>query len=120
MNIYEEQDIYYGAGAFEQAMRAQSSIPGRTGRMLPGAGIGILSAAMRSGLPANLIAQAIEQHYGDSAPLLKRVLEMYEGNDWAINLWHLLPTGRYKLCTDLCQPGLARWRYDPLTDEALS
>ncbi|NYT40777.1 hypothetical protein HZY97_08420 [Sphingomonas sp. R-74633] len=114
MTIYTGNDIYLGAGAFEQAMRAQVSIPGRASRMSPGVAVGILSAAMRSGLPADLIHEVIAEHHRDSATLLKRLLDMYEGNDWAINLWHRLPSGRYKLCTDLCRPGLAQWRYDPL------
>jgi len=113
MTIFVEQDIHYGAGAFEQAMRAQSAIPGRAAKLSPGLAVGILSAAMRSGLPADLIDQAIGQHHRDGATVLKRVLAMYEGNDWDIDLWHRLPSGRYKLCTELCRPGLSRWRYDP-------
>lgn len=112
MTIYNEEDIIYGAGAFEQTMRTETNIPGHVSRMSPGAAIGILSAAMRSGMPAALILPAIERNHADSAPLLKRVLGMYEGNDWDISLWHLLPSGYYKLCTDLCRPGLAQWRYD--------
>ncbi|KTR84457.1 hypothetical protein NS277_04730 [Novosphingobium barchaimii] len=72
---------------------------------------------MRSGLPADLIDQAIEQHHRDSATVLKRVLAMYEGNDWDIDLWHRLPSGRYKLGTELCRPGLSRWRYDPSSQD---
>lgn len=112
MSIYSDEDVQHGAGAFEQAMRAQTTIPGNAVRISAGIGIGILSAAMRSGLPANLINEAIERHHSDSAPRLQRLLQMYEGNDWAINLWHLLPSGRYKLCTDLCRPGLPQWRYN--------
>lgn len=114
MSIYTNEDIYHGSGAFEQAMRAQTGIPGYAGRVTPGVAVGILSAAMRSGVPADLIEQAIDRHHGDSAPLLTRMLKMYEGDDWAINLWHRLPSGQYKLCTDLCRRGLVRWRYDPL------
>lgn len=115
MTIFSGEDILLGAGAFEQAMISASAIPGRAGRMSPGHAVGVLSAAMRSGLPANLIDRAIEQQFAGSADLLKRVLAMYEGNDWDINLWHRLPSGKYKLCTELCRPGLARWRYDPLS-----
>ena len=115
MAVFKEEDIHHGASAFEQAMRAQTSIPGRANRVSPGIAVGILSAAMRSGLPADLIDQIIDRHHRDSASLLKRVLDMYEGNDWAINLWHRLPSRQYKLCTDLCRPGLAQWRYDPST-----
>lgn len=113
MSIFTEEDIHHGAGAFEQAMRAQTVIPGRASRITPGKAVGILSAAMRGGLPAELFPQMIEQHHRDSASLLSRMLGMYEGDDWAINLWHRLPSGRYKLCTDLCRPGIAQWRYDP-------
>lgn len=117
MTIYTNDDIHHGSGAFEQAMRAQTIIPGRANRVTPGTAVGILSAAMRSGLPADLFPQMIEQNHSDSASLLSRVLNMYQGDDWAINLWHRLPSGQYKLCTDLCRPGLARWRYDPASSE---
>lgn len=113
MTTFTDEDIHIGAGAFEQVMRSQIEVPGRSSRVSPGVAIGILSAAMRSGLPAGLIAEIIDRHHRDSSSLLKRVLAMYEGNDWAINLWHLLPSGHYKLCTELCRPGLSLWRYDP-------
>lgn len=109
---YTDADIHYGAGAFEQAMRTQTSIPGRAGRLSPGAAIGILSAAMRSGVPANLIEQMIDTHFGENVPLMRKVLAVCEGNDWSINLWHLQPTKQYKLCTDLCRPSPSHWRYD--------
>jgi hypothetical protein len=112
MTNYTDADIHHGAGAFEQSMRAQEAIRGRAGRITPGIGIGILSAAMRSGVPDGLLRAMIDEHYADSAPLLKRLLDMYEGNDWAINLWQRLPSGRYKLCTDLCRPSLPNWRYN--------
>lgn len=113
MRIYDEQGIHRGAGAFEQAMRAQTSIPGRSGRMAPTIAIGILSAAMRSGLPASQVNHMIEEHFVSDASLLKNILNMYEGKDWQINLWNCLPSGQYKLCTDLCRPGMSQWRYDP-------
>lgn len=81
MTIYTEGDLLQGQGAFEQVVRTQSSIPGRATRMSQGVAIGILSAAIRSGVPANMIDRMLNQDFADSAPLLKRVLGMYEGDD---------------------------------------
>jgi hypothetical protein len=80
--------------------------------MSPGAIIGTLSAAMRSGLPAKHFEGLIDGSFTHNSALMKRVLAMYEGCDWDLNLWHLQPSGFYKLATTLCRPGQATWRYD--------
>jgi hypothetical protein len=112
MTPYTDADLHYGSGAFDHAMRAQTTVPGRAHRITLGAAVGTLSAAMRSGMPAPLLDQTIESDFAHSTALLKRVLTMYEGDDWDIHLWHLQPTGKFKLCTDLCRPGQIGWRYD--------
>lgn len=112
MTLYTDTDLYHGSGAFEQVARCRPTIPGRAGRITPGAAIGILSAAMRSGLPAPLLDEVISRDFAHASALLKRVLTMYEGDDWDIHLWQRLPTGKFKLCTALCRPGQIGWRYD--------
>ena len=110
--MYTDEEIIKGAGAFEHAMRSQSSIPGITSRISAPVAVGVLSAAMRSGLPVSRMERMIDQEFASCAQLMKRILDMYEGDDWDIHLWSALPTGRYKLCTDLARPNLATWRYD--------
>ena len=112
MAPYTDDDINKGAGAFEQAMRSQTEIPGRGEKMSASVAIGIISAAIRAKLPAKLINEVLDQHFAADARVLKNVLQMYEGNDWRSDLWHLQPSGTYKLCTDLCRSSERGWRYD--------
>ena len=113
MSNYTVEDLHCGSGMIEQAMRSQSVVPGAAQRMTQSVAISVLAAAMRSGLPAAKLDEVIEREFAHSATLLRRVLDMYEGNDWDIHLWHRLPSGKFKLCTALCQPNLQGWRYDP-------
>lgn len=112
MSPYTNEELLLGKGAFEHVINAQTSIPGFRKRMSAATAIGILAAMMRSELPAAKIDALIDSGFSNDAALLKKVLTRYEGNDWSMDLWHLQPDGRYKLCTDLCsklQPG---WRYN--------
>lgn len=113
MQSFTRDDLSQGVGFFEQAMRSQSISLGTAARMTPGVAVGVLSSAMRSEVPAAKLDEFIDREFAHSAALLKRVLTMYEGNDWDIHLCNRLPTGKYKLCTALCQPDLKGWRYDP-------
>lgn len=71
MTIYTTEDIDQGAGAFDQGMHAQKAIPGRADRVTPGVSMGILSAAMRSGLSPHLIDQ-VSDSIPDRPPALTR------------------------------------------------
>lgn len=113
MRDFTENDVQRGIGMFDQAMRAQSTITGVSTKISAGLAIGIVSAAMRSGLPDKHIEPMIEREFSADRARIKRVLEMYRGSDWDLTLWDRLETGKYKLCTDLCQRDPANWRYDP-------
>lgn len=113
MSTYTESEIHQGIGAFDQAMRGQTSIPGIASRMQSGVAVGILSAMMRSGLPDARIREIIESIFASTASQFTQILDMFAGDDWAIHLWHLLPSGSYEVCTDLCRQPRPNWRYDP-------
>lgn len=113
MPFYTTMELDRGLGAFEHAMRSQTEVPGHGGKVSPGVAVGVLAAMMSSGLTAKRIENVIQTSFEPIAPRLRQILNMYQGDSWDIHLWHLLPTGRYKLCTDLCQKVHPDWRYDP-------
>lgn len=110
---YKPEDLLQGIGAVSLVMTNQETIPGLATRIQPGVGVGVLSAMMRSGLSDTKIRRLIKTTFAANASLLTRMLDMFEGEDWDINLWHLLPNGQYKVCTDLCRQPKPSWRYDP-------
>lgn len=115
MTPYTTEDLCRGIGAFDHAMRAQNSLPDYSAKLSAGAAIGTLSAMMRSGLSATKMEALIGSDFAFNERRLKQILAMYEGDSWDIHLWHHLPNGQYKLCTDLCRSPKPDWRYDPTT-----
>ncbi|WP_258044911.1 hypothetical protein [Sphingomonas citricola] len=113
MRPYTNDELLKGIGAFEHAMNAQTDVPGFRKRTSPATAIGILASMMRSGLSATKIDQVIDSEFAADAPLLRKVLAMYEGNNWDMDMWHLQPSGQYKVCTDLCSAVDPNWRYAP-------
>ena len=111
VTTYTTEELLRGTGAFEQAMCVQTDIAGVASRMPAGVAIGILSSMMRSGLPATQINRMIDTGFAPNARFLKQVLEMYQGDSWDIHLWQLLPSGQYKVCTELCRLSRPAWRY---------
>ncbi len=112
MADYSALEVQQGIGQFEHAARTDGIFPGVSTRMPNGVAIGVLSAAMRSGLSAVQIKEVIAQRFGSDGGLLTKLLQRYEGDDWDIDLWHLQPSGIYKVCTDLCRASKPSWRYD--------
>lgn len=89
MKLYNIADLNQGVGVFDHVMRRASEFPSRHTVMPGPVAIGVIAAALQSGLQADEISEVIGSYFDqDSAELLAAVREMYSGKDERLHLWN--------------------------------
>lgn len=89
MKLYTIADLNQGVGVFDHVMRRAGEFPSRHTVMPGPVAIGVIAAALQSGLHADEISEVIGSYFDqDSAELLAAVREMYSGDDDRLHLWN--------------------------------
>jgi hypothetical protein len=89
MKSYTIADLNQGVGVFDHVMRRASEYPSSHTAMPAPVAIGVIAAALQSGLNADEISEVIATYFDeDSAELLAAVREMYSGHDERLHFWN--------------------------------
>lgn len=113
MKLYTIADLNKGIGVFDHAMRSAKEFPSQHTTMPTPVAIGVITAAIKSGLTRAEIADVIEGYFDENtSDLLTKVHSIYEGDDPRIHLWEAQPDGTSSLAWTLDYYSRPDWQMD--------
>lgn len=113
MQLYTIADLNKGIGVFDHVMRSAKEFPSKHTTMPTPVAIGIIAAAIKSGLKREEITDAIDGYFDDgTSDLLTKVRGMYEGDDPRIHLWDARSDGTFSLAWSLDYYSRPDWQVD--------
>lgn len=113
MKLFTIADLNKGTGVFDHAMRSAKKFPSQHTTMPTPVAIGVVAAAIQSGLTSDEITTVIARCFDkNTSDLLTKVRSIYDGDDERIHLWETQSDGTSSLGWTLNYYSRPDWQVD--------